>query len=73
MDNSLFQLAQGRTDGLTGRIDVNRPLLHGSVFHISYSTWHQSSRGNLLIPYNLDRNQIAVGFNYQMKALPFGR
>jgi len=41
MDNSLFQLAQGRTDGLTGRIDVNRPLLHGSVFHISYSTWHQ--------------------------------
>ena len=73
MDTSLFQLANGRTDALTGGIAINRPLLHGSVFHISYSTWHQLSKGNLPISYDLDRSQVAVGVDYQFKPFPLGR
>jgi hypothetical protein len=73
MDNSLYHTVNGKTDALTGGMGINRPLLHGSVFHISYSTWHQLSTRNLPISYNLDRNQIAVGVDYQFKALPLGR
>jgi hypothetical protein len=73
VDNSLFQNVNGKTDALTGGVGINRPLLRGSVFHISYFTWHQLSTGNLPVSYNLDRNQIAMGVDYQFKALPLGR
>jgi hypothetical protein len=73
MNNSLYQSANGKTDALTGGIGINRPLLHGSVFHISYFTWHQLSTGNPPVAYNLNRNQIAMGVDYQFKALPLGR
>ena len=73
MDNSLFRNTNGKTDALTGGVGVSRPLLHGSVFHVSYFTWHQLSSGNLPVSYNLDRNQIAMGIDYQFKALPLGR
>ena len=72
-ENPLYKRANGKTDALTGGVGINRPLLHGSVFHISYSTWHQLSTGNLPISYNLDRNQIAMGVDYQFKARPLGR
>jgi hypothetical protein len=72
-ENPLYKGAGGKTSGLTGAIGINRPLLHGSVFHISYSTWHQLSKGNLPISYNLDRSLIAMGVDYQLKALPLGR
>jgi hypothetical protein len=72
-DASLFQLGKGRTDGLTGGINIIRPLSHGSVFHISYNTTHQLSKGTLPISFDFDRNQVAVGFDYQLKAFPSGR
>jgi hypothetical protein len=72
-ENPLYKGANGKTDALAGGIGINRPLLHGSVFHITYSTWHQLSTGNLPISYNLDRSQIAMGVDYQFKALPLGR
>jgi hypothetical protein len=73
MDTSLFQLSNGKTDALNGGIYINRPVLRGSALHISYFTWHQTSSGNLPNPYNLGRNQVAVGIDYQFKALPLGR
>jgi hypothetical protein len=73
IDTSLFQLANDKTDALNGGIAINRPVLRGSVFHISYFTWHQTSSGNLPNPYNLGRNQVAAGIDYQFKALPLGR
>jgi hypothetical protein len=72
-DASLFRLANGKTDGLFAGINISRPLPHGAVFHISYVTWHQLSKGTLPIYSNFDRNQVAVGINYQLKALPLGR
>ena len=72
-DTSLFQHANEKTDALNGGIDIDRPVLRGSVFHISYFTWHQTSSGNLPNPFNLGRNQVAVGIDYQFKALPLGR
>jgi hypothetical protein len=73
VDASLFQLANGRTDGLTGGINISRRLSHGSVFHISYNTTHQLSKGTLPISFDFDRNQVAMGFDYQLKAFPSGR
>jgi len=72
-DASLFKLGNGRTDGLVGGINISRPVLHGSMFHIAYDSMHELSRGNLPIFANFDRNQIAVGIDYQFKALPLGR
>jgi hypothetical protein len=72
-DATLFQLAKGRTDGLTGGIIISRPLSHGAVFHISYETWHQLSSGSLPVSADFDRNQVAVVIDYQLKAIPFGR
>jgi hypothetical protein len=58
---------------LLGGVVISRPLLHGSAFHVSYSTVHQLSSGTLPIFVNFDRNQIAAGIDYQFKALPLGR
>jgi hypothetical protein len=73
MDPSLFQFANGRTDALVGGINFNRPFSHASVFHISYNSMHQLSRGPLPISATFDRNQVAVGIDYQFKAFPIGR
>jgi hypothetical protein len=72
-DASLFQRANGRTDALIGRINISRPFLHGSLFHISYTTTHQLSKGILPISADFDRNQVAVGVDYLFKAFPLGR
>jgi hypothetical protein len=72
-DASLFQLANGRTDGLMGGISISRPFSHGSVFHISYDTWHQLSKGTLPVSFNVDRNQVSTGIDYQFKAFRLGR
>jgi hypothetical protein len=73
IDTSLFQLSNEKTDALSGGININRPVVRGSVFHVSYFTWHQKSSGNLPNPYNLGRDQVAVSIDYQFKALPLGR
>jgi hypothetical protein len=72
-DTSLFQLANQKTDALNAGVSINRPVLRGSVFHVSYFTWHQTSSGNLPNSFNLGRNQVAAGIDYQFKALPLGR
>jgi hypothetical protein len=72
-DASLFHLADGRTEGLIGGVGVSRPFARGSVFHITYQTWHQLTKGSLPIFATFDRNQITVGIDYQFKALPLGR
>jgi hypothetical protein len=73
VDASLFQLANGRTDGLMGGINISRPLSHGSVFHISYNSTHQLSKGSLPVSATFDRNQVSAGIDYQFKAFPLGR
>jgi hypothetical protein len=72
-DTSLFQSARERIDALTGLFRLDRPLSRGSVFHISYDTGHQLSKGNLQIGMPFDRNRVTVGFDYQLKAFPLGR
>jgi DNA-binding transcriptional regulator YdaS (Cro superfamily) len=72
-DTSIFQLKNGRTDGLSAGADITRPVGRGSVFHISYFNMHQMSSGALPISYNFSRDQVSVGFDYQFKALPLGR
>jgi hypothetical protein len=72
-DTSLFQLGNEKTDALIGGIKVSRPFSHGPVFHISYNTMHELNKGTVPIFAGFDRNQIAVGIDYQFKALPLGR
>ena len=72
-DASLFQSTSRRTDGVIGDFGLDRPLSRGSVFHISYETSHQSSKGNLLISAPFDRNRVTVGIDYQLKAISLGR
>jgi hypothetical protein len=72
-DASIFRLANGKTDALTGGVDLNRPFAGGSNFHISYDTDHQLSKGTLPISANFDRDQVTIGFDYQLKAIPLGR
>jgi hypothetical protein len=72
-DTSLIQHANARTDALTGGIYINRPFSRGSMFHISYNTAHQLSKGTLPISADFDRNQVAVGIDYQFKTFPLGR
>ncbi len=72
-DASLIQLANERTDALTGAIDFSRPLRGGSVLHISYDTTHQLSKGNLPVSADFDRNVVTIGFDYRLKAISLGR
>ena len=72
-DASLFQLANGKTEALLGGIDFSRPVRGGSLLHISYDTTHQVSKGTLPISSDYDRNQVSIGFDFGVKALPWGR
>ena len=72
-DASLFQNVNGKIDTLVGGIVFSRPLGGGAVFHASYDTIHQLSKGTLPVSASLDRNQVAIGFDYQFKPLPLGR
>jgi len=71
---SFFRFVNGRIDGLIGGVTISRPLLtKGSEFHISYDSMHQLSNGILPSTANFDRNQFAVGFDYQVKRFSLGR
>lgn len=73
-DASLFRSVNGRIDGLIGGVILSRPLLRqGSTLRISYDYMHQLCTGPLPAIANFDRNQVAVGFDYQLKGLNFGR
>jgi len=72
-DTSLFQLANARTDSLTGGIDFSRPLRGTSVFHIRYDTIHELSKGTLAAFPGFDRNQVTIGFDYGIKSIPLGQ
>jgi hypothetical protein len=72
-DTSLLQFTSARTDALTGAFGLDRPLSRGSVFHISYDTAHQLSKGTLPISSNFDRNRVTIGIDYRLKAIPLGR
>jgi hypothetical protein len=71
-DTSLL-LLNGKAESLIGGIDLSRPVRGGSTFHISYDTMHQLTRGSLPSLNQFDRNQVTVGFDYQLKAIPLGR
>ncbi len=74
LDTSLFEFVNGRIDGLIGGVSMSRPLLsERTVFHISYDTMHQLSKGPLPLLASYDRNQVSVGFDYQFKGLNRGR
>jgi hypothetical protein len=72
-ETSLFQFASGRTDAVIGVFGLDRPLSSGAMLHVSYQTMHQLSRGTLPILANFDRNQVMIGIDYQLKAIPLGR
>jgi hypothetical protein len=73
-DASLYRFVNGRIDGLIGGVTLSRHLLtQGSTLHISYDTMHQLCTGPLPAIANFDRNQVAVGFDYQLKGLNLGR
>jgi hypothetical protein len=72
-DTSLFRSTSARTDALTGAFGLDRPLLRGSVLHISYDTTHQLSKGALPVSSNFDRNRVTIGIDYQLKAVSLGR
>lgn len=72
-NDSLFQLANERTDSLTGGVEISRPLRNGSAFHISYTTLHQFNKGTLPITANFDRNIVMIGFDYRLKTISLGR
>jgi hypothetical protein len=73
-DTSLFQFVNGKIDGVIAGVTVNRKLLtQGLVFHVSYDTMHQLSKGPLPLVANFDRNQVSAGFDYQLKSLNLGR
>ena len=67
------QFASGKTDALSGVFGLDRPLSSGATLHVSYETMHQLSRGTLPILANFDRNQVTIGIDYQLKAIPLGR
>jgi hypothetical protein len=73
-DTSLFQFVNGKIDGLIAGVTLNRKLFtQGLVFHVSYDTMHQLSQGPIPLVANFDRNQVAAGFDYQLKSLNLGR
>jgi hypothetical protein len=43
------------------------------VFHISYDTFHQLSKGTLPVSANFDRNQVTIGFDCRLKAISLAR
>ena len=73
MDTSLVQLASGRTDALTGGFTLNRPLSDNATFHVSYQTQHQLSSGALPFSANFDLNQVTMGLDFRLKAIPLGQ
>jgi len=73
-DATLLQLGNGKADTASSGVDFTRPLgREGTNFRISYSTIHQITKGNLPSLLNFDRNQVTIAFEYQLKAIPFGR
>ena len=73
-DTSLFRFVSGRGDGIIVGVQISRPLLtQGSVLHISYDSMHQTTSGPLPGLANFDRNQISIGFDYQLKGINIGR
>lgn len=73
-ETSLFRFVNGRIDGLIGGVTIVRPLFNkGSELHFSYDTMHQLSNAVLPSAATFDRNQFAVGFEYQLKSFSLGR
>jgi len=72
-DTSLFELATGKTDSVTAGVDFIRPMRGGDVLHVAFDTTHQTSKGNLAVAANFDRNQVTVTYDFRLKAIPFGR
>jgi len=73
VDASLFQNANGTTNAVTAGVDFSRPIRERSTLHISYDTTHQVSNGIIPIFSNFDRNQITIGFDFQVKAVSLGQ
>jgi hypothetical protein len=73
-ETSLFRFVNGRIEGLIGGVSVSRPLLaRGATLRFSYESMHQLNNGVLPSAANFDRNQLAVGFDYQLKGFSLGR
>jgi hypothetical protein len=73
VDTSLIQVASEKTESLIGGIDFSRPLRGASVFHISYDSIHQLSKGSLAAFPGFDRNQVTIGLDYGIKNTPLGQ
>lgn len=72
-DASLFALSNSRSDTAILGIDLTRPLREGDVFHVSYDSMHQLSKGSLAVAPDFDRNQVTVGIDFRVKAVPLAR
>ncbi len=72
-DTSLLQFASARTDALNGVFALVRPLSSGATLRVSYGTMHQLSKGALPISSSFDHNQVMIGVDCRLKAIPLGR
>jgi hypothetical protein len=72
-DTSILHLGTGEIESVTGMFTLSRPMRGGSTFRIGYDTIHQLTKGSLPATAGLDRNEVTIGFDYQLKAIPVGR
>jgi len=72
-DTQLSQAATENTDVAIGGIDFRRPVLNGSMLHISYATMHELNKGTLPVFHGFDRNQVSIGFDFRVKAASLGQ
>jgi len=72
-DTQLTAAATENTNVVIAGIDFRRPILSGSVLHIAYATMHELNKGTLPVFEGFDRNQVSIGFDFQVKAAALGQ
>jgi len=72
-DTQFSQVTNEKIDAIIGGIDFRRPVLNGSVMHISYSSMHESYQGTIAGFRGFDRNQVSIGIDFRVKAAALGQ
>jgi hypothetical protein len=72
-DTQLSQVANEKTNVVIGGLDFRRPILNGSILHISYATMHELNKGTFQVFQGFDRNQVSIGVDFRVKAFSLGQ
>jgi hypothetical protein len=67
------QVGNEKTDVVIGGLDFRRPILNGSILHISYATMHELNKGTFQVFQGFDRNQVSIGVDFRVKAFSLGQ